>query len=75
MIDRDKFLSKVRVNDLTCEKVADKLEIDPSTLSGRLNGRSSFTLAEVESLREILKLSNRDISEIFLNPTCKTARQ
>ena len=67
MVDREKFLAKVRTNNLTCVTVAGKLSIDPSSLSSKINGKREFTIGEVEDLKGILKLSQKDINDIFFS--------
>lgn len=64
-MNRELFLSRVRRADTTCAKLAESMNIDPTTLSFKINGKSEFTLAEVKEISAKLKLSKADINDIF----------
>lgn len=67
MVNRENFLVKVRTNNLTCIKVAERLDIDPASLSAKINNKRAFTVSEVEGLKTILNLTQKDINNIFFD--------
>lgn len=66
-INRELFMSRVRRADTTCEKLATDINIDPATLSAKVNNKREFTLAEVKAISAKLKLSKADVNAIFFN--------
>ena len=50
---------------LTVSQVAEALGVDPSTLSMKVNNKRPFTIAEVEDVSKLLKLSVKDRNTIF----------
>lgn len=67
MFNRNLFRSKVIAAGLTLEKIAQKMGIDPSTLDRKMSGVSDFSRAEIQSVCEILKLSNAERDAIFFD--------
>ncbi|MBQ9096837.1 MAG: helix-turn-helix transcriptional regulator [Clostridia bacterium] len=55
----------LRENGLTYRDVAKTLKITPPTVSAKINGRSDFLLAEIQTLKEVYGLKE----EIFCTTT------
>lgn len=62
-----KLKDKIKANGFKLEFIANKLEINPNTLSKKLNGVNDFNWSEVEILSLLLNLSDNDKLEIFFN--------
>jgi len=61
----NKLKGKLRENQLTYEKCAEKLGITITALSNKLNGKSVFTVPEAVKLAEILGLTKTESIDIF----------
>ena len=70
MINKRLLLSKAMALGINGVDLAKALHIHPSTLSLKLNGKSEFTVREVRVLKDILRLTNKDLIDIFLPETC-----
>ena len=62
----DKLKGKFVENGLNVDKVAERLGISRDTLYRRLNNSDSFTIGEAAKLKDVLGLSNKEATEIFL---------
>ena len=62
-----KLKEKIKENGFKLEFIANKLEINPNTLSKKLKGFNDFNWSEVEILSLLLNLSDNDKLEIFFN--------
>ena len=51
---------------LSAEKVAERIGVNRATFYRRMNN-GSFTVADVSAMKELLELSESDISLIFLS--------
>ena len=60
-----KLKEKIKANGFKLEFIANKLEINPNTLSKKLKGFNDFNWSEVEILSLLLNLSDNDKLEIF----------
>jgi len=65
MFDRKKFRGKVVSEGYTLAEVAEKLYINPVTLSRKMSGESDFTRSELQKLKALLNMSDNDMNEIF----------
>lgn len=65
MFDKNKFRAKVIENGLTMTQVANQLNINVATLYRKVNGTSDFTRTEIQTLKDLLKLTVREATEIF----------
>ncbi len=65
MFDERLFRSKVVLNGLTLNKLADLMGINEATLHGKLKRHGAFSRDEIDSIRRILELSDDDIMAIF----------
>ena len=68
MVKANMIRSRMALLEMSQRTLADRLGISTNTLSGRMTGKSSFTLEEIERLCSILEI--RDSSEklaIFLS--------
>ena len=54
----DKLKGKMREKNISQEKLADHLGITVQALNAKLNGRSTFTLEEVVTITEYLRLED-----------------
>lgn len=63
----DKLKGKMREKNISQEKLADHLGITVQALNAKLNGRSTFTLEEVVTITEYLRLE--DPLDIFFRPS------
>lgn len=63
--DYSKLLGRIREFGSTQEKVAKEIGMDKSTLSFKLNGKSSFTSLEIDKICKLLDISNSEIGAYF----------
>jgi transcriptional regulator with XRE-family HTH domain len=63
----NKVLGRFAELQLTQLEVAKKLGISRSTLSGRLKGKTNFSIREIQSLSKILGLSKSEMEDIFFD--------
>ena len=59
----DLIRESIRRNNLSQNKLADKLGINPKTMSYKMNGVYSWTLEELQSLKKYLP--DLDVKEVF----------
>ena len=64
----NKLRGRIRENGLTQEEVAKQINVNPATLSLKLNNASEFTQSEIRSICDLLDISGRDLSDYFF--TC-----
>jgi len=68
MVNINKLKGKVIENGLTIEKLADKINIDRSTLYRKINHNGeTFTIKEANLIAKTLKLTADDVNAIFFN--------
>ena len=60
-----KLLGKIKERGLTQEQLAKGIRINRSTLSIKLNGQSSFSAKEIDSICRVLDISNDEIGAYF----------
>lgn len=60
--------SELTRNELSFQNVADHLDVSLMTIQNKINGRTEFKPSEIVKLRDLLKLSEERVFEIFLNP-------
>lgn len=66
MVNVNRFKAKVVENGLKMPDVASHLKIDTSTLYRKLSANGdTFTVREVKNLGAILKLSRKELMDIF----------
>lgn len=65
MVNRQLFLAKSMENGYSQVGLAEALGVDPSTLSMKVNNKRPFTIAEVEDVSKLLKLTVKDRNTIF----------
>ena len=65
MVKRNLIMAKAMALDLKVPDLANALGIHPSTLSLKLNGKTEFTISEAEGLKNVLGLSNDELTDIF----------
>lgn len=67
MIDENKLRGKLAENKVTLNMLAEKLGINVSTLHRRINNYgSTFTVKEINIIRDTLHLTDEDVIHIFL---------
>ncbi|MEE3451844.1 MAG: DUF739 family protein [Acutalibacteraceae bacterium] len=64
----NKLRGRIRETGLTQEEVAKQINVNPATLSLKLNNASEFTQSEIRSICDLLDISGRDLSDYFF--TC-----
>lgn len=65
MIDAKKLKSEIRKNGITQEELARKSGMDPATLNKKINGKSMFTVNEVQAIASELNIGNDELIDIF----------
>lgn len=55
-------------NDFTYESIAEELGISKNTFWKKITGQTDFKLPEIQKLKSVLNLSEKDFNEIFFNP-------
>ena len=67
MINRNLLLSKAVALDIKMPDLAERIGVNPSTLSQKMNGKREFTVAEVNAVRNVLRLTQQELIDIFFN--------
>jgi DNA-binding XRE family transcriptional regulator len=67
MTDSVRLKSIIAASGLKKTFIADKLGISYQGYLKKENGKSDFTAKEISILKDLLKLSNKEVSEIFLS--------
>lgn len=65
LFDYSKLKGKIKEKGLTQEELANKIEIDKSTLSLKINNQSVFTQEEIFKIINILEIAPEEIEEYF----------
>jgi len=65
MFKKNLYFAKTTEREISQVELAEKIGIDPATLSAKVNNKRPFTVAEVEAITDILKLSVKDRNAIF----------
>ena len=65
LFDKAKFRAALILKGMTMEQLAAALDINPATLSRKVNGVTEFTHLEMKRLRSVLSLSVQQFEEIF----------
>lgn len=65
----NKLRGRIRETGLTQEEVAKQINVNPTTLSLKLNNASEFTQSEIRSICDLLDISGRDLSDYFFYPS------
>ncbi len=58
MVRTNVIRARLALLGMTQQDLADRLGISKNTLSSRMNGKSSFTLEEIEAICEILSITD-----------------
>ena len=64
-MNKNKLKGKIRERGLTYQKLAKKIGISVTSVNYKVNGQNLFNHEEMIKLREILRLSDNEIIEIF----------
>lgn len=65
MFDRQRFRAALVLKGLTMGELAQRLGINPSTLTKKVSGDSDFSRVELMKIREILDLTLEQFDSIF----------
>ena len=65
MFDKCAFLEKVAQAHKTVKSLADAIDLQPATLSRKINGRSEFTYVEIQNICNALELKPPEAEAIF----------
>lgn len=67
-MDTERLRQKISESSMTCEEISEAIGINPSTYYRKMNAQGeTFTIAQAKSLARVLRLSNVEASEIFLD--------
>lgn len=64
-MNKNKLKGKIREQGFTYRKLAKKIGIGLTSMNYKINGKHLFNQEEMVKLREVLKLSDNEIIEIF----------
>lgn len=67
MVNSKLLKSLFLLRGYTLQKMADKIGVSYATLSYKINNKREFTSSEILAIKKALKLSDEQITEIFLN--------
>lgn len=67
MAKTQKIKSLIVAKGLTQQKLAERLKMDKSTLSRKINNQSDFTIDEAKAMAKVLELDKNELSEIFFD--------
>ena len=68
MVNINKLRGKIIENGLSVKDVADKLEMDRSTLYRKMNSEGdTMTISDAEKISKILNLSLEEVNSIFFS--------
>jgi len=57
-MDKELLLYEIRKNGMTAEKVSQAIGISKSAFSKKINGKSEFTLSEIQAIVNVLGLES-----------------
>lgn len=66
-MNKNKLKGKIRERGLTYQKLAKKIGISVTSVNYKVNGQNLFNHEEMIKLREILRLTDNEIIEIFFH--------
>lgn len=65
MFSKEKLVEELNSRRATLKELAQEIGIDESTLFRKMAGSSDFSRAEMQKIKEFLKLDTRQMEEIF----------
>lgn len=66
MLDTDKLGERIRDSGLKKVFIAEKLGLSYQGYLKKESGKSDFTSTEISLLKDMLKMSNKEVADIFL---------
>ena len=66
MVNQNLLKSKIALSGLTFKELAQKIGIPYQNFSKRKAGKIEFNAKEIKALKEVLNLTNDDVTELFL---------
>lgn len=66
MLDTDKLGDRIRDSGLKKVFIAEKLGLSYQGYLKKESGKSDFTSTEIALLKDMLKMSNKEVADIFL---------
>lgn len=66
MLDTDKLGERIRDSGLKKVFIAEKLGLSYQGYLKKESGKSDFTSTEIALLKDMLKMSNKEVADIFL---------
>lgn len=66
MVDRKKLREKIDESGMTLKAIGKQADVEPYTITRRLNGDGEFTVKEMVGLSKALKLKVSEQRDIFL---------
>ena len=61
----NKLRGRIKENGLTQEDLAKFINVNPATLSLKLNNASEFTQSEIRNICDLLGISGQEVSDYF----------
>ncbi len=68
MFCKSELKAKLAQNEMNVSTLASKIGVDTGTLYRKMAGETSFSVGDIESIRDVLELEDRDIISIFFAP-------
>lgn len=66
MVNTKTLNDTIKVMGIKKEAIAKALGISPNSLTNKINGKVDFKSREIAIIRDLLRLTNEDVSHIFL---------
>ena len=65
MFQKNEFKAAMARKNITIADIAKALNVNPSTISRKINGLTDFTRGEIDAVSKLLELSPSDVLNIF----------
>lgn len=65
MFQKNEFKAALVRKNITIAEVAQALNLNPSSVSRKINGQSDFLRCEIEVIQKMLELTPEDVLKIF----------
>lgn len=66
MINKNLLKAKVAIAGMNFKELAKAIKMPYQNLTNRKAGRNEFNAKEIKAIKEVLKLTDSEVSEIFL---------
>ena len=65
-MNKSLLISKMALNNDNNNTIAEKLGITPRSYSSKLNNKNNFTIKEMNNIRKLYGLTDKEFIEIFI---------